>query len=106
VLNGVDGRQGTPPSFPLLGWRLRWRGEGERAEKLPAGHSSSNCRPTSHTSSEERSPNRGPQVLIDLTSNSEDEKGKGKKPKSSNQMHKKQGKGKKQVLIILFQIHD
>ena len=40
--------------------------------------------------------NRGPQVLINLTSN-EDEKEKGKKPESSNQMHRKQGKGKKQV---------
>jgi len=40
--------------------------------------------------------NSGPQVLIDLTSN-EDEKEKGKKPESSNQMHRKAGKGKKQV---------
>jgi len=32
--------------------------------------------------------NSGPQVLIDLTSN-EDEKEKGKKPESLNQMHRK-----------------
>ena len=44
--------------------------------------------PSSPTSSEEESPNRGPQALLDLTSNSEDEKGKGNKPESSNQMDK------------------
>ena len=44
---------------------------------------------SSPTSFEDESPNRGPQALLDLTSNSEDEKGKGNKPESSNQMHKK-----------------
>jgi len=58
--------------------------------------------PSSPTSSEEESPNRGPQALIDLTSNSDDEKGREKMLESSNQMHKKQGKGKKQVLIHSF----
>ena len=48
--------------------------------------------------------NSGPQVLIDLTSN-EDENRKGKNPKSSNQMHKKQGKVKKQMLYIVSSIN-
>ena len=45
ALCSVDGGPVTPPRFPLMERRLQRRGEGEQAEKLPAGHSGSNWRP-------------------------------------------------------------